>query len=576
MTSQTAQHDNQATQGSQPEWLRLGLAAAVLLSCGILLSTRTVEPDLWGHIQYGEDWLYSGTLPRTATHTYTASGYPWINHENLFELSVALGQRAVGGAGLMILKTLAGLAVILVMLRRSVRLQIPLVSAAICLLPAAMCLAEFWLMRPQLFSFIFFAAQLVWTERAFADWQEGRAPRYRWLWLCLPLMVLWTNSHGGVLAGLCVFLALLGLRCIEAFLRRRADAMRVSMHLGVLCVLAAGTLFVNPYGWELPYWFAVSLSQPRPEVSEWAGLLDGGPASILFVFLTVVTVFSVKYTRRRRDWVELILVAVVALQAPGHIRHLAFFALMFGLRLPEHFVSACEAVLPTRAVRPLRGAGAWLVQAELGLILAGLSAVLIHRHIVFGVSREEYPVDAVAFMDRHQLQGKLAATFDWAQYSLAALAPATTLGFDGRYDTCYPQQVVDMHFDFLFGREWKRRHRGQDSGPIDPEKLLSHGTPDLVLLHRRRDVPAVKLMATHPDWSVLYQDGLAVLYGRCSVYDDLLSVRHFPEELRQISDVRPQGRAEWPGFPGRNGRDAFSPARAAEVQRGATVRMSQR
>jgi hypothetical protein len=133
-----------------------------------------------------------------------------------------------------------------------------------------------------------------------------------------------------------------------------------------------------------------------------------------------------------------------------------------------------------------------------------------------------------------------------------------------------------MHFDFLFGKEWTRRHRGQDSGPIDPEKLLSHGSPDLVLLNRRRDLSAVRLMSMQPDWSVLYQDGLAVLYGRRSVYDDLLSVRHFPKELRQISDVRPQGLATWPAFPRRGGRDAFSPARAAEVQRGAAVRMSQR
>jgi hypothetical protein len=305
-------------------------------------------------------------------------------------------------------------------------------------------------------------------------------------------------------------------------------------------------------------------------------LLDGGPASVLFVFLTILTVFSVKYTRRQRDWVELILVAVVALQAPGHIRHLAFFALMFGLRLPEHLVSACEAVLPTRAMRPLRGAGVWLVQAELGLILAGLSAVLIHRHVEFGVLREEYPVDAVEFMDRHQLQGKLAATFDWRSthwrrlhlQRLLALMVATTPATRSRLWIC-----ISI---FCLGRNGRGRHRGQDSGPIDPEKLLSHGSPDLVLLNRRRDLSAVRLMSTQPDWSVLYQDGLSVVYGRRSVYDDLLSVRHFPKELRQISDVRPQGRATWPGFPRRSGRDAFSPARAAEVQRGAAVRMSQR
>ncbi|MFM7055911.1 MAG: hypothetical protein ACKO2P_03205, partial [Planctomycetota bacterium] len=520
MNSQTATTNASPSAVGQPEWLRLGMTAVVLLGCGILLSTRMVEPDLWGHIQYGEDWLFTGSLPTTATHTYTAEGHPWINHENLFELAVALGQRTIGGLGLMLLKTLAGLALMLVMLRRTAQLNVPLVSAAVCLLPVAACLAEFWLMRPQLFSFLLFAAQLLLTERAFVDWQQGKAPRYGLLWLCLPLLVVWTNSHGGVLAGLCVFLALLGLRSLEAFLRQRADAVRVALHLSVLGGLAVGSLFVNPYGWELPYWLAVSLSQPRPEVSEWAGLPDGGPAAILFVMLAVLSAFAVKYTRRQRDWVELILLGVVAVQAPGHIRHLAFFALMFGLRLPEHFVSACGAVFPKRPVRPLDGPGAWVVQAELGLILAGLMAVLVHRHAAFGVDRDEYPVDAVEFMDQHRLQGKLAATFDWAQYSLAALTPATTLGFDGRYDTCYPPHVVDMHFDFLFGKEWLRRHRNEASGAIDPERVLNEGQPDLVLLNRRRDLPAVQQMAAHADWSVLYQDGLAVLYGRRAVFDD--------------------------------------------------------
>ncbi len=580
MSSQISTATDSEIPGGQPAWLTHGITAVVLLCCGILLSTRMVEPDLWGHIQYGEDWLFSGSLPLTATHTYTAEGHPWINHENLFELSVALGQRTIGGYGLMILKTLAGLLLMLVILRRSVRQRVPLVSAAVCLLPVAACLAEFWLMRPQLFSFLLFAAQLLLTERAFAGWEEGRAPRYGLLWLCLPLLVVWTNSHGGVLAGLCVFLALLGLRSIEAFVRRRADAVRVGLHFAGLGGLAVGTLFVNPYGWELPYWLVVSLSQPRPEVSEWAGLLDGGPAAILFVMLAVMSGFAVACTRLRRDWVELVLLGIVALQAPGHIRHLAFFALMFGLRLPEHLVSACGAVFGKRAPRPLSGPGAWVVQAEMGLIMAGLLGVLVHRHAKFGVERAEYPVDAVEFMDEHGLQGKLAATFDWAQYSLAALAPATTLGFDGRYDTCYPQHVVDMHFDFLFGREGVRRHRGADSGPIDPERVLREGRPDLVLLNRRSDLPAVQQMAAEAEWSVLYQDGLSVLYGRREVFDEAGGVRHFPEALRRISDRRPEGTATWPGFPRRTGRDAFSPARAEEVQRaggqGAVLRMSKR
>jgi hypothetical protein len=573
MSSQTEISTMPLPTENQPTWLRVGVAATVLLSCLVLLSTRMIEPDLWGHIQYGEDWLSDGSMPRTATHTYTAKGHPWINHENLFELAVALGQRFAGGTGLMILKTVAGLLLLTVMLWRAVQRGVSVVGASLCLIPVTAGLAEFWLMRPQLFSFLLFALQLLFCERAFGAWQSGGGVRFRWLWLCIPMLAIWTNSHGGVLAGLCVFLALLGLRSIEAVWRSRSDTYRIVLHFAALAVAAIAMLFVNPYGWELPYWLAVSLSQPRPEVSEWAGLLDGGPAAIPFLVLTVLTVFALRYSRRQRDWVEAALLVVVALQTPGHIRHLAFFALMFGLRLPEHLASACSGLLPQRSAKPLVGVGARIVQAELGLIIAGLLAVLIHRHAGLDVNRDEYPVDAIEFMDQHRLHGKLAATFDWAQYSLAALAPATTLGFDGRYDTCYPQRVVDMHFDLLFGRKWQRRHRAADAGPIDPNAVLNYGMPDLVLLNRRSDQPAVEHLDSHPDWTVLYQDGQAVLYGRRCVYQNLESARNFPEELRRLSDVRPAGSAPWPAFPGRSGRDAFSPQRAAQMQ---SVRLSRR
>ena len=90
-------------------WLTRGIILLLGLVAANLLAWRTIEPDLWGHIQYGEDWLHAGQMPTTATHTYSTPDQPWVNHENLFELAVALGQRAIGGLGLMIFKCVAGL-----------------------------------------------------------------------------------------------------------------------------------------------------------------------------------------------------------------------------------------------------------------------------------------------------------------------------------------------------------------------------------------------------------------------------------------------------------------------------------
>ena len=51
------------THAHAPRWLTLGMLALLQLSFALLLSWRTVDPDLWGHIQYGQDWISSGTRP---------------------------------------------------------------------------------------------------------------------------------------------------------------------------------------------------------------------------------------------------------------------------------------------------------------------------------------------------------------------------------------------------------------------------------------------------------------------------------------------------------------------------------
>jgi hypothetical protein len=74
---------------------------ALLLAGAVMLCTAPQDdPDLWGHVRYGLDVLEAGRLPTTATYTFTAPGYPWINHENVSELAFALLLRHVGILGL--------------------------------------------------------------------------------------------------------------------------------------------------------------------------------------------------------------------------------------------------------------------------------------------------------------------------------------------------------------------------------------------------------------------------------------------------------------------------------------------
>ncbi|MCA9036751.1 MAG: hypothetical protein KDA91_16570 [Planctomycetaceae bacterium] len=564
-----------------PLWLSTSIVVLIALVTANVMAWRSVEPDLWGHIQYGEDWIHAGEMPRTATHTFSTPDHPWINHENFFELSVAFGQRTIGGAGIIVFKCCAGIWLLWTMVIVARRRQVSTVAAVVAMIPVAWGLAEFWLARPQLFSFLFFGVMLIAFEKAYSNWTVDRSIQYRWLWLCVPLTGIWTNSHGGFAAGLCVFIAINGLRVVELVIWNRnqnqqrswIDALRQSkatiLSLGTVCAFAVGAIFANPYGWELPWWMLVSLSQPRPEVSEWANILDGGVAIVPFGVLCLLTFLGLRWTSVRRDWVEIVVLLLIAVQTIGHVRHLAFFAIAFGYWMPAHVAGVWKRLVewrPTLGTHPefSRNAARMLI-AEVCLVALLLFGALGWQFSRFGVDRSEYPVAAFEFMNENHIEGRLVVTFDWAQYALAALAPNTTVGFDGRYDTCYPQEVVDINFDLLFGQDQSRRHRGKNSGPVDSNRVLELGHPNLVLMDRIADRPAVQFLDQHDDWVRIYSDGLSVLWGRSTVYDDPDSPHYLPVARRRFSNDMPKGIAQWPGFPNRAGKDAFNPVTAKQA-----------
>jgi hypothetical protein len=93
------------------------------------------------------------------------------------------------------------------------------------------------------------------------------------------------------------------------------------------------------------------------------------------------------------------------------------------------------------------------------------------------------------------------------------------------------------------------RYRDPASGPFDPTAVLEVGRPDLVFISRRQR-PSDEVMESKKDeWVLLYQDGLAQLWGRASRYGDPASEYFVPKADREIGESLQGGFARWPAIP---------------------------
>lgn len=521
------------------------------------LTLNLVDPDLWGHVRYAQDWLTAGELPRTATHTFTAEGHAWINHENLAELALAGCYEWFGVDGLLLAKCLMGMGIVLSMVWVAGLHQVhQLVSWSLMLVVTAN-LEAFFPLRPQLLSFALCAVALVVLDRAFADWHPQRRVRLKLLWLVPFVFAVWVNSHGGFVAGLAIVGGYLAGRILELLLDREHFRGVIITHftaVGVACLTAT---LLNPYGLDLLRWLSFSVRQPRPEITEWLPPRPGDAVFMQWITLLAVIAFSLLATKRRRDWVQLVVLLLVIWQAALHLRHIAFVALLCGYWIPPHLQSALGRLLPTGRSRPslviLSPAVRALAVVTLLVAIALQSFALDERLRSLPVERNRFPVDAIQYMADRQLEGKLVVSFNWAQYAIAALAPKIEVAFDGRFYTCYPPEVVDMHFDFLLGQAGGRRNRQPESGPIDGARVLNYGNPDLVLIDRLYENPVnimkAQLAEEHPKWVLLFRDRVAELWGRRQRYDDPTSPDYLPPNLR-VQDPRPRlGSVSWPALP---------------------------
>src|SRR6266850_2901910 len=318
--------------------LWFSLCAWVLALAIYQFSENTADPDLWGHVVFGQQMLKTGAMERTETYSWTAGGQPFINHEWGADLILGGTHLLGGGPGLLLLKLGVGLITFLLSLRLGTKSLIwP--ASAVAWAVAAIAVVEIsfgFAARPQIFTCLGLVLVLMLLRRL----HEGS-----WLWalVLLPLFVVWVNVHGGVLAGVGLLLLAAGSTTVEWFHRRSSPDPAFNLRTVLAQWLASlgviGALFCNPWGSALPAWLINSVLWFRPEIQEWNPTPLGLDNATLFI-LIAVSAFALAASRRRRALWEVAVCGAFAVLALRSVRNAPLFALVALALVPPHLADA--------------------------------------------------------------------------------------------------------------------------------------------------------------------------------------------------------------------------------------------
>jgi len=205
------------------------------------------DPGTLWHTVVGDTILRDG-LMTTDPFTYTHPGRTWIPQQWGGEVAMAVLHRA-GGFDTLLLAFATGVSALFTWLFARLRRAGLHWSLAAVLACGALFVASFhFYVRPHLATMAFLAV----TMATLVDFDRGKVS-YGRLALLIPLFVVWTNVHGGVLGGVLSFGVVAAGWAASYLVGRAGPITSVRVGLGILGVLGSCALtpFDNPFGLEM-------------------------------------------------------------------------------------------------------------------------------------------------------------------------------------------------------------------------------------------------------------------------------------------------------------------------------------
>ena len=391
------------------------LRPLALAGIAIGLLTTIADTDLWGHVRFGLDILRDGFASGPDPYTFT-QGKPFLYHEWLGGVVMAVAYRVAGGAGLGLLKAAIG-ASLFALVWSALRHKTFAWRWGGIAVAAWVSLPLLTTLRPQLWTAI--AVVLVCR---ILTMRSG-------VWYLPLLFAVWANLHGGWIVGG----AVLFVWTAVAWAQRQPDRGRLLL-VGAVSFVAT---LLNPYGVELWQYLLETVGLPHDDLSEWHSIVRNGAGPIALWSLGVATLVVSWVKIGRPPAAPLAVLLVLAYGAANVTRLVPLFGLAA--------VTLLSAYWPSDA-HDDRG-----THERLALIAVELVFVVITLVVVFPIRLvptcvripdSPYAPDTRAAEALRGTRGRLVTYFDWGEYVLWHFGPALKVSIDGRRETVYTEATL--------------------------------------------------------------------------------------------------------------------------------------
>lgn len=478
------------------QWFKYAALAAILATFFGYFCTAIWDMDFWWHIATGRHIVETLSIPEQDPFAmYSADSLRsdlvlkgnWLAQVVLFYIFDAWGAN-----GIILLKAGVLMLCLAVIFIRSMLIGAGGMSTLLVLGCTGMMLLHFTGDRPQIFSFLFFSLAILLLDMA-------QAKNKTWpLYLLPALMMIWANSHGGVVLGGVLLVLLAMIHAAQAYF---SGHFLQPKWLFVFLIVAVVFTFISPNGigtYLALVEFQLSDGELRNRTSEFMSpvTLLGETRMMLpfywgFVLLAAVTL--PKFFKKTNVAPALITLVLGGLSLTA-FRYIPFFMLYAAPYVALGMMQLTPFKIPARTFYG-GVAGAALVILGYGIDK--------NRAFQQGIRPNHFPQGAVSFIKQNGLTGKIFNAFSWGGYLTWNLYPHGKAFIDGRVLDKQPfrdythilwatpygiRQLDNYKFDYVL-IQYANAFTGEEY------KLNNY------LLH-------------NPEWQVIYRDQSGFLFAR--------------------------------------------------------------